>query len=99
MAAESKNRQGDISGALADINTLRALRNAPILTSLTEQDLLNERGFELYYEGWRRQDQIRFGTFTDSWTAKEESESFREVFPIPPAALAANPGLTQTPGY
>jgi hypothetical protein len=92
MAAEAKYRLGDNSGALTDINTLRELRNAPLLTSFTEKDLLNERGFELYWEGWRRQDQIRFGTFTNSWTAKEESESYREVFPIPPAALAANPG-------
>ncbi len=99
MVAESKFRLGDISGALADINTLRALRNAPFLTSLTEQDLLNERGFELYWEGWRRQDQIRFGTFNNAWTDKEPSESFRIVFPIPPTAIAANPGLTQNPGY
>ena len=99
MAAEAKFRLGRTGEALADINGLRQIRNAPILTSLTEQDILNERGFELYWEGWRRQDLIRFDQFTRPWANKEQSEKYREVFPIPKTALATNDGLEQNPGY
>ena len=99
MSAEAKHRLGSTAEALADINSLRQIRSAPAYTSLESQDILDERRFELYWEGWRRQDQIRFGTFNDAWANKEESEAFRKVFPIPQHALAANPNLKQNPGY
>lgn len=99
MAAEAKFRLGNESETLSDINTLRQIRNAPLLSDLNEMDILDERGFELYWEGWRRQDQIRFGTFTGSWANKKPSEAFREIFPIPQSGLAANPNLKQNPGY
>jgi hypothetical protein len=99
MAAEAKFRLGQVSEALADINSLRQIRNAPLLTSLSEQDILNERAFELYWEGWRRQDLVRFGQFSRAWGHKEESEEFRKVFPIPDIAFHSNPNLVQNPGY
>jgi hypothetical protein len=99
MAAEAKFRGGNEAQALIDINTLRDLRGAPLLNSLTEQDILNERGFELYWEGWRRQDLIRFDQFTRPWANRDQSNKYREVFPIPVVALDANPNLKQNPGY
>ena len=99
MAAEAKFRLGQVSEALTDINSLRQIRNAPLLTTLTEQDLLDERSFELYWEGWRRQDLIRFDQFTRAWGHKEESGKFRELFPIPDIAFHSNPNLVQNPGY
>jgi hypothetical protein len=64
-------------------------------TSLTLPELLNERGRELAWEGHRRQDQIRFGTFTSgAWEFMTSGESRnRTIFPIPQWVLDANPGV------
>jgi hypothetical protein len=63
--------------------------------TLTLPELLDERGRELAWEGHRRQDQIRFGTFTSgNWEFMEPGESRnRTIFPIPQSALDANPGV------
>lgn len=101
MKAEAIFR-GGTSGddALAMVNELRSIRNtANSLASLTEQDILDERGRELYKEFWRRNDQIRFGKFTETWGLKSNTEDFRVLFPIPSGALISNPNLTQNPGY
>ena len=100
MKAEAILR-GGTSGetALGIVNELRALRQASPLASLDEQTLLDERGRELYIEFWRRHDQIRFGTFTDTWEFKESTDPDRRLFPIPATALISNPNLTQNPGY
>ncbi len=63
------------------------------------ENLLAERGRELYTENWRRQDLIRFGQYNEPWWEKEESEPFRQVFPIPQDQIDANPNLTQNPGW
>ncbi|MDR0711217.1 MAG: RagB/SusD family nutrient uptake outer membrane protein [Prevotellaceae bacterium] len=64
-------------------------------TTLTLPELLDERGRELAWEGHRRQDQIRFGTFTSGgWEFKDAGESQnRKIFPIPQWVLDANPGV------
>ncbi|MHA7056378.1 RagB/SusD family nutrient uptake outer membrane protein [Aquimarina sp. M1] len=101
MKAEAIFR-GGTSGddALTLINDLRAIRNTSTsLTALTEQDILDERGRELYKEFWRRNDQIRFGKFAEPWGLKSSTEDFRVLFPIPDTALLSNPNLTQNPGY
>ena len=61
--------------------------------------LLEERAREFYWEGWRRNDQIRFGTFLDSFQEKPVSTETYLLFPIPPSALSTNPNLIQNPGY
>lgn len=99
MKAEALFRQGNTSEALTMINELREVRNASALTDISAQTLLDERGRELYIEGWRRNDQIRFGDYTTAWPLKEESEPFRTKFPLPPSAVASNPNLEQNPGY
>lgn len=107
--AEAKFRLGDTAGALEDLNTLRAARNAradqipPALSSVDIDILFRERGFELYWEGLRRTDQIRFGRYEDSWTEKTDSDVNKRLFPIPQSAIdgASNEGdfLVQNPGY
>lgn len=107
--AEAKFRLGDTAGALEDLNTLRAARNAradqipPALTSIDIDILYRERGFELYWEGLRRTDQIRYGRYEDSWTEKTDSDVNKRLFPIPQSAIdgASNEGdfLIQNPGY
>jgi starch-binding outer membrane protein, SusD/RagB family len=103
MRAEAMLR-GGLGDALAEVNELRATReNTPPLASLTEAELLDERGRELYIEGWRRNDMIRFGAFKGSWQFKDaedgSADGHTDLFPIPSSALLSNPGLVQNPGY
>lgn len=100
MKAEAIMRGGTAGvTALEMVNELRELRRATPLASLTEQDMIDERGRELYTEYWRRQDLIRFGQYLDPWEFKDASEEFRVLFPIPTTALTSNPNLVQNPGY
>jgi len=74
---------------------------AKLRTTVTLDDIYNERRWELAWEGWGRQDMIRFGKFLDpipGWRPNA-LPSFRLLFPIPQAAIDANPNLTQNPGY
>ena len=69
---------------------------------ITEQDILDERGRELYAEFWRRNDMIRFGQYTRGWELKADSQignENRNLFPIPASQIILNPNLTQNPGY
>lgn len=109
MRAEAKLRNGDNAGALADVNTLRASRTArpaqtpPALTSIDLDGLFREAGFELYWEGFRRNYQIRFGRYEDSWTDKTDSDVHKRLFPIPQKAIdgaSSEKGfLVQNQGY
>ncbi len=99
MKAEAFLRKGDAGSGLPIVNALREVRGVDPFTSLTEENLLDERGRELYWEGWRRNDQIRFGTFTDTWELKENTEPFRVRYPIPTLAVSSNPNLDQNDGY
>lgn len=98
--AEAMFRKGDVDGAEEVVNDLRAVRfegDAPL--TLTLETLLEERGRELYWEGWRRNDLIRFGKFLDPWQEKPASAPEKVLFPFPATALLANPTLSQNPGY
>jgi hypothetical protein len=97
MKAEAQMRSG--GDGLAVVNQVRAKRGATALGALTEQDLLDERGRELYWEGFRRQDLIRFGKYLEPWQEKAASDPRVLLFPIPSDQLAVNPNLTQNPGY
>lgn len=78
------------------------------LAQLNLNFILDERARELYWEGHRRTDLIRFGKFTGGaylWAWKGNvkegiaTPAFRDLFPIPAADIAANPTLVQNPGY
>ncbi|TXE05942.1 RagB/SusD family nutrient uptake outer membrane protein [Algoriphagus aquimarinus] len=109
MRAEAKLRKGDNAGALADINTLRTSRNArpaqtPAALNAIDLDILfRETGFELYWEGHRRNYQIRFGKYEGSWTEKNNTDVNKRLFPIPQKAIdgASNEDgfLVQNQGY
>ncbi|MDB5279492.1 MAG: RagB/SusD family nutrient uptake outer membrane protein [Ferruginibacter sp.] len=105
---------GDKTAALTYLNLLRARAYggtaAGQLTTgdLTTQLILDERGRELYWEGHRRTDLIRFGLLTSGtylWPWKGGVASGTAVdakynlFPIPATVLSANSNLTQNPGY
>ncbi|MDO8368863.1 MAG: RagB/SusD family nutrient uptake outer membrane protein [Saprospiraceae bacterium] len=99
MKAEAQLRSG--GDALSTINALRAVRapSLPALGSIDLAGMLDERGRELYWEGWRRNDQVRFGTFTSQWSYKTNTDSYRVLYPIPQQALDSNPNLRQNDGY
>ena len=99
MKAEAQLRSNNSAGALLIVNNLRLNRGASLLTSLTLDNLLDERARELYLESWRRQDLIRFGKFLTPWQEKPTDDPKYLLFPIPNGQLAANPNLKQNPGY
>ena len=90
---------GAAGNALGMVNDLRALRGASPMPALTAQTLLDERGRELYIEQWRRNDQIRLGTWSQPWAYKSNTDAFRVLYPIPNTALISNPNLVQNEGY
>jgi len=110
MVAEAKLRQAspDQAGALVLVNGLRTARGASPWASITlvntgnvddPNTLLAERGRELYWESWRRQDLIRFGVFLQPWALKPSDDPKYLLFAIPSDQLIANPNLKQNSGY
>ena len=100
MKAEAMMRMGGSATTL--VNELRTLRGATPLGSVSEADMLAERGRELYVEFWRRNDMLRFGQFTRNWEFKNEAsvgDPTWNLYPIPVNALLSNPNLVQNPGY
>ena len=100
MKAEAKVRNGE-SGD----EELNAVRNRVGMPSLraTLDNILDERLLELVWEGWRRQDMIRFGIYNKPYDIHTPSEAdkkgYTTVFPIPGKARELNPNLEQNPGY
>ncbi|WP_210513921.1 RagB/SusD family nutrient uptake outer membrane protein [Hymenobacter terricola] len=113
---------GTQTQALAYVNGLRdrAYGNAGggtdgriTLAELTAPNfILDERGRELYWEGTRRTDLVRFGKFTTGYNwpfkgysgpadtkAGHDIAAFRNLYPLPSTDLVANPTLVQNPGY
>lgn len=99
MKAEALARTGEFGLALPLVNEIRERSNAAPLTSVTLDDIIDERGRELAFEMARRRDLIRFGKFGNTWEFKEASEAYRTIFPIPKTAIESNPNLSQNPGY
>jgi len=98
MKAEVEIRlNGDGSGD-EWINLIRERANVDLWTGKGLDDLLAERGRELYCEGHRRQDLIRYGKFTNEWWEKTVTgDASVETFPIPKWATDANPNLLIDP--
>ncbi len=104
---------GDVNTAAGYVNELRARaygNTSGNITSaaLTLDFILDERARELYWEGQRRTDLIRFNDFTTGnylWPFKGGSRSgtavdeFRNLFPLPSNIILINTNLTQNPGY
>lgn len=103
---------GDAGTALDLINDLRerAYGNTDgniVSGDLTLDFILDERSRELYWEGNRRVDLIRFGEYTNQgiWPWKggvetgQVTSSHLNIFPIPASDLAANPNLDQNDDY
>lgn len=105
MKAEALVRKGETGGVALDlVNQIRDRAFGDTdhrFTSLTLEDIYNERGREFAMEMTRRIDMIRFGTFLDANVFKpaKHGEAYRLLFPIPTDALTANNNLVPNPGY
>jgi hypothetical protein len=99
MKAEASFRLGKTADALAEINKIRVRSGVTPMTTLTDKDILAERGREMAWEARRRNDMIRFGTFSQERKFMKNLNKTRELFPIPQARIDANPLLKQNPGY
>jgi len=96
MKAEAILRGG--SGTAPNMTAYFARTNSPAVT-LDLEGIYAERGRELWYEEYRRNDMIRFGKFLQERELKKYvSDKRYALFPIPSAALF-NPNLSQNPGY
>lgn len=104
---------GTTATALTFINKLRERAYAGpagniINAELTLDFVLDERARELYWEGFRRTDLIRYNRYTTAdyiWQWKGGTHAGRAVgdqyniFPLPASDLVSNPKLKQNPGY
>lgn len=116
MYAEAVKRGGtggDMGTAVGYINELRGRAYGDNSGNIQASDvtldfLLDERARELYWEGHRRTDLIRFGKFTNGsyvweWKGKVkdgiQTGAHRNLYPIPTNDLNANPNLIQNNGY
>ena len=109
MRAEARLRLAAAGGdaatltaaAQADYDAVRRRANMPT-RPVTLQRLLDERLLELAWEGWRRQDLIRFNQYESLYIGPDridESDGHTTLFPIPADMITLNHNLTQNPGY
>jgi hypothetical protein len=99
IKSEAALRQGKTGVALTAVNQIRTRAGMPVYTSISLDELFNERGREMFAEASRRTDMIRFGKWNQPWWEKSASQPFRAIFPIPQNQINANPALKQNPGY
>lgn len=105
IRAEARARQGDLIGAIEDLNIIRNRAGLPGTAAANANDLisavLQEREFELFTEyGHRFFDLKRMGLLDEvlpslkpGWDANDK------LWPIPESELLVNPNLQQNPGY
>ena len=110
-AAEAEmHLHGEGSAKAKDyIDAIRNRAHADVHESYTLNDVLDERARELYCEGIRRTDLIRFNQFGGAasykWELKGGSangttfDKTKNVYPLPSSEILANKNLTQIDGY
>ncbi len=106
IKAEALNELGRTAEAIAELNRLRARAfnpARPLPSTLSQAQVRDavyaERLFEFAGEAKRRQDMIRFGTFTGARAFKTAGEPYRILMPIPQPQIDVNPRLQQNAGY
>lgn len=105
MKAEALLRSGGSVGVATalvnDIRTRAFTDPSKLLSAATLEDVYKERRFELAWEGFTRQDMIRFNKFLLPRAPFKPYASDPKylLYPIPQAAIDANNKLDQNPGY
>jgi hypothetical protein len=99
MQAECYVRLGapDLAAPFLQQITSRAGTAMPAVIDLDfiDKELLRE----FIFEGRRRTDNVRFGTYFQPWWEKGADEKYKGIFPIPTVVLDTNKNLVQNPGY
>lgn len=99
---------GSERDARMDIQKLRDRAHATTLDKVTLDIILDERSRELYLEGFRRTDLVRYGYFTTNkylWDWKggtfegSSVSSIYNIYPIPASDINANINMSQNAGY
>ena len=110
-AAEANKRLGNEGLALGQFNQIRNRAHVEPYTTISAQDLIDERAREFAWEPGRRSDLVRFGMFTlptdDKFVGvpahmlggkyKEDLTGVTTVYPIPISVLQLNKNLSQNP--
>ena len=96
MMSEAKVRNNE--NGTGELNEVRG-RVGASYREATLENLLDERQMELAWEGWRRQDLIRFRQFTRPYSFRPQLPGYTTVFPIPEKVIVMNGVLKQNPGY
>ncbi|TDQ10039.1 RagB/SusD family nutrient uptake outer membrane protein [Pedobacter metabolipauper] len=109
--AEALMRKNSGTATTEAVNLINATKSRAFSTAdwatrayttatLTLDELLEERGREFIFEGFRRDDLIRFGKFhTGTWWDHQPSAAFRTLYPIPQVQRTLNINLDQNDGY
>ena len=111
-AAEAALHTGAADKAKQYMDAIRTRAHAATRGSYTLDDVLDERSREMYFEGIRRPDLIRYNRFGGinvayGWEGKGGNETYTgapfdkhlNLFPIPSSEVMANTNLTQIDGY
>lgn len=85
--------------AVSLANQVRRRAKAIEYTQLSLPELLDERARELAFEGWRKNDLIRFGEYEKPWGVKTNTDIRMRVLPIPAEQIVLNPLIKQNDGY
>ena len=109
IRAEARAQQNNLSGALADLNTVRARTGLPPSAAVSQTDvlaaILHERRVELFMEnGHRWFDLRRTGNLDAVMNIITPLKGgtwapFKAWWPIPLTDIQNDPHLVQTPGY
>lgn len=98
MKVEAILRGGTGTGTATIMNSIASRANVTAAPS-TLEGVYAERGRELWWEGWRRNDMIRFGKFLNARQLKPYvSDAKYLLYPIPSEVLY-NVNIKQNPGY
>lgn len=100
MEAEAKIRNG--GSGQQELDMVRQRAGMPTAEA-TLKNILRERLVELAWEGWRRNDMVRFGVFGQAYDQRTpldgEESGYTTVFPIPSGYISMNGNMTQNKGY
>jgi hypothetical protein len=112
LKAEALANGGDLVGALALVNEVRARVKLPPKSSTDQNAVLdiiaNERRLELAFEGHRWFDLVRTGKALDVMNSQKDGQGnplnydvqpYQLIYPIPQEQIDLNPFLTQNPGF
>jgi hypothetical protein len=110
IRAEAKAQLGDLSGAAADVNSIRNRAGLGVTVASNQADLLavilHERQVELFAELGQRWLDLKRTKSVDAimnivtpQKSGQAWQSYQQLYPVSYFDIQTNPKLTQNPGY